>query len=409
MDKAILRNYARLIAVSGVNIKKGQECVLHTYPEQLEFVEMLIEELYLAGAGKVTLEWNWQSETKLHIKYRSEEALGEVTDYEELKARRRSETLPALIYLHSEDPDGLKGIDQEKWSKAKQRRYKIMRPYDDAMENKYQWCVCAVPGLKWAKKVFPELSDSDAVEKLWEAILSCSRALCDDPIEAWREHDENLRRRCDYLNSLNLRRLVYRSESTGTDFSVGLMPESYFMGGDDVLIGSDVHYNANIPSEEVFTTPRAGDAEGILYATRPLSYRGVLIENFSIRFENGRVSEVHAEKNQEALELMVKMDEGASMLGECALVPYNSPIRESGILFYNTLFDENAACHMALGMGYSNCLRDYERYTLDEARQLGVNDSMIHEDFMIGSEDLSVIGITDDGREIEIFKNGGWA
>ncbi len=409
MDKKILQNYAKLIAVSGVNVKKGQECVLRTAPEQLDFVEMLIEELYLAGAGKVSVEWDWQNATKLHVKYQSDETLGTVTDYDELKMRRRSETLPAFVYLDSEDPDGLNGIDQEKWARARQARYKVTKPYNDAMENKYQWCIAAVPGLKWAKKVFPELTDEEAVEKLWEAILSCSRALNDDPIAAWREHDEDIRRRCEYLNSLNLRRLIYKSESTGTDFSVGLMPEGIFMGGQDVLPEGEVYYNANIPSEEVFTSPKCGDAEGILYATRPLSYRGVLIENFSIRFENGKVSEVHAEKNEEALKLMVKMDEGAAMLGECALVPYHSPIRESGILFYNTLFDENAACHMALGMGFSNCLRDYEKYTLDEARALGVNDSMIHEDFMIGSEDLCITGITEDGRQIAIFKNGGWA
>lgn len=409
MDTKILRNYAKLIAVSGVNVKKGQECILCTAPEQLDFVEMVVEELYLAGAAKVTLEWNWQSATKLHVKYQSEETLGTVTDFDELKARRRSETLPAFVYLESDDPDGLNGMDQEKWARARQARYKVMKPYDDAMENKYQWCIAAVPGLKWAKKVFPELSDEEAVEKLWEAILRCSRALNDDPLEAWRKHDENIRRRCEYLNSLNLCRLIYKSASTGTDFSVGLMPEGIFMGGQDVLPDGKVYYNPNIPSEEVFTSPKCGDAEGVLVATRPLSYRGVLIENFSIRFENGRVSEVHAEKNEDALRLMVKMDEGASMLGECALVPYSSPIRESGILFYNTLFDENAACHMALGMGFSNCLRDYEKYTLDEARALGVNDSMIHEDFMIGSEDLCVTGITSDGREIAIFKNGGWA
>lgn len=409
MDKKILQNYAKLIAVSGVNVKKGQECILRTAPEQLDFVEMLIEELYLAGAGKVTVEWDWQNATKLHVKYQSDETLGTVTDYDELKMRRRSETLPAFVYLDSEDPDGLNGIDQEKWARARQARYKITKPYNDAMENKYQWCIAAVPGLKWAKKVFPELPDDEAVERLWEAILSCSRALNDDPIAAWQEHDEDIRRRCEYLNALNLRRLIYKSESTGTDFSVGLMPEGIFMGGQDVLPDGKVYYNANIPSEEVFTTPRRGDAEGILYSTRPLSYRGVLIENFSIRFENGKVSEVHAEKNEEALKLMVKMDEGAAMLGECALVPYHSPIRESGILFYNTLFDENAACHMALGMGFTNCLKDYEKYTLDEARALGVNDSMIHEDFMIGSEDLCITGITEDGREIAIFENGGWA
>lgn len=409
MDKSILRSYAKLIAVSGVNVQKGQECILRTAPEQLDFVEMLIEELYLAGADKVTLEWNWQAETRLHVKYQDDDTLGAVPGYEESKMRHRSETLPAFVYLDSEDPDGLAGIDQEKWARAKQAKYRITKPYSDAMENKYQWCIAAVPGLKWARKVFPGLSDGEAVEKLWEAILRCSRALDGNGVEAWREHDDDLRRRCEYLNSLGLRRLIYRSESTGTDFSVGLMPEGVFMGGDEVLPGTDLHYNPNIPSEEVFTSPRRGDAEGVLYATRPLSYRGVLIENFSIRFENGRVSEVHAEKNEEALKLMVQMDEGASMLGECALVPYSSPIRESGILFYDTLFDENAACHMALGMGFTNCLRDYEKYTLDEARALGVNDSMIHEDFMIGSADLCITGVTADGREVEIFKNGGWA
>lgn len=409
MDIQRLRNYAKLIAVSGVNVKKGQECIIRTEPEQLGFLEMLVEELYKAGASRVTIDWSWQNGKRLNIGYCSAEELGTVRDYEELQMRRRSETLPAFIFLHSEDPDGLAGIDQEKWAKAQQMRHKIMKPYEDAMENKYQWCVVAVPGLKWAKKVFPTLSDEDAIEKLWEAILSCSRAMGDDPIEAWRIHDDNLRRRCEYLNALGLRRLVYKSESTGTDFSVGLMPESRFMGGADVLPDADVWYNANIPSEEVFTTPRYGDAEGLLVSTYPLSYRGVLIENFSIRFENGRVSEVHAEKGEDVLKIMVAMDEGASMLGECALVPYNSPIRESGVLFYNTLFDENAACHMALGMGYSICLEGYENRTQDEAHALGVNDSMIHEDFMIGSPDLSVTGITADGTEIPIFVNGDWA
>ena len=209
--------------------------------------------------------------------------------------------------------------------------------------------------------------------------------------------------------TLNLRRLTYKSASTGTDFSVGLMPQMLFCGGAEKLPDKDVWYNANIPSEEVFTTPKSGDAEGVVYSTMPLSYRGVLIENFSLRFEKGRVVEAHAEKNEEALKLMLAMDEGASMLGECALVPYKSPIRESGILFYNTLFDENASCHLALGMGYSSCLKDFDRYSPEEARALGVNDSMIHEDFMIGAPDLSITGITEDGQTVEIFKNGDWA
>ena len=168
-------------------------------------------------------------------------------------------------------------------------------------------------------------------------------------------------------------------------------------------------FNPNIPSEEVFTTPKRGEAEGIVYSTKPLSYRGELIEDFSIRFEGGRAVEVKAKRGEELLKQMISMDEGAAYLGECALVPYDSPIRNSGILFYNTLFDENAACHLALGMGFSNCLKDYEKYTLDECREKGINDSQIHEDFMIGSEDLSITAHTRDGRDVPIFKDGNWA
>ena len=409
MDRETLQRYARLIARSGVNIQQGQYAVIRTAPEQLDFVELLAEECYLAGAAKVLIEWRYQPFTRLDIQYQSDEVLGRVESWEEEKMKKKTELLPANIYLCSEDPDGLAGIDQDKWARAQQARYQITRPYSDAMENKYQWCVAAVPGVKWAKKVFPGLSEEEAVEKLWQAILSCARADGQDPIADWEEHSGRLRRRCAWLNSLNLRRLIYKSESTGTDFSVGLMPQMLFCGGAEKLPDKDVWYNANIPSEEVFTTPKSGDAEGVVYSTMPLSYRGVLIENFSLRFEKGRVVEAHAEKNEEALKLMLAMDEGASMLGECALVPYKSPIRESGILFYNTLFDENASCHLALGMGYSSCLKDFDQYSVEEARALGVNDSMIHEDFMIGAPDLNISGVTADGQTVEIFRNGDWA
>ena len=408
MDKNKLRSYAELIARLGVNVQPGQEVIIRSEPEQMEFLEMLTEQCYLAGASKVTVEWRCQALQKLDIKYQSDEVLGRVEPWEEQRLKEKSEKLPANIYLDSDDPDGLAGIDQDKWAKAQQARYKVTKPYSDAMENKYQWCVAAVPGVKWARKVFPGLDDETAVEKLWEAILKCSRA-DEDPVEAWRAHNARLKARCEWLNSLKLRRLVYKSEMSGTDFNVGLIPQMLFMGGAEGLPDSGVLYDANIPSEEVFTTPMKGDVEGLAVATRPLSYRGVLIENFSVRFEKGRAVEVHAEKNEEALRLMIAMDDGASMLGECALVPYNSPIRESGILFYNTLFDENASCHLALGDGYSSCLVDFEKYTLEETRALGVNESMIHEDFMIGTPDLCITGITEDGREVPIFVNGDWA
>lgn len=408
MDKNKLRSYAELIARLGVNVQPGQEVIIRSEPEQMEFLEMLTEQCYLAGASKVTVEWRCQALQKLDIKYQSDEVLGRVEPWEEQRLKEKSEKLPANIYLDSDDPDGLAGIDQDKWAKAQQARYKVTKPYRDAMENKYQWCVAAVPGVKWARKVFPRLDDETAMEKLWEAILKCSRA-DENPMEAWRAHNARLKARCEWLNSLKLRRLVYKSEMSGTDFNVGLIPQMLFMGGAEGLPDSGVLYDANIPSEEVFTTPMKGDVEGLAVATRPLSYRGVLIENFSVRFEKGRAVEVHAEKNEEALRLMIAMDDGASMLGECALVPYNSPIRESGILFYNTLFDENASCHLALGDGYSSCLEDFEKYTLEETRALGVNESMIHEDFMIGTPDLCITGITEDGREVPIFVNGDWA
>lgn len=408
MDKNKLRSYAELIARLGVNVQPGQEVIIRSEPEQMEFLEMLTEQCYLAGASKVTVEWRSQVLQKLDIKYQSDEVLGRVEPWEEQRLKEKSEKLPANIYLDSDDPDGLAGIDQDKWAKAQQARYKVTKPYRDAMENKYQWCVAAVPGVKWARKVFPGLDDETAMEKLWEAILKCSRA-DENPMEAWRAHNARLKARCEWLNSLKLRRLVYKSEMSGTDFNVGLIPQMLFMGGAEGLPDSGVLYDANIPSEEVFTTPMKGDVEGLAVATRPLSYRGVLIENFSVRFEKGRAVEVHAEKNEEALRLMIAMDDGASMLGECALVPYNSPIRESGILFYNTLFDENASCHLALGDGYSSCLEDFEKYTLEETRALGVNESMIHEDFMIGTPDLCITGITEDGREVPIFVNGDWA
>lgn len=407
MDVNKLKGYAELIVRVGANIQKGQDVVISAELDQPEFIEMLVEECYKAGAAEVRVEWTHQPLKLLHVQYQSVERLGSVVGWEKQRLLHRAETLPAMIYLESADPSGLDTLDQEKWGKSVQMRWGVIKPIRDEMENKYQWCIAAVPGKKWAKKVFPELSEAEAVEKLWEAILYTSRAE-HDGVAAWREHNADLKHRCDYLNSLSLRRLHY-SSANGTDLTVGLIPEAQFLAGAEKTLGAGVVFNPNIPSEEVFISPMKGEAEGIVYSTRPLSYRGTMIENFSVRFENGRVSEVHAEKGEAALKTMVNMDEGAKMLGECALVPYDSPIRNSGTMFYNTLFDENAACHLALGDGFANCIRDYDKYTLEQCRKMGINMSMIHEDFMIGSEDLSITGITENGESVRIFKNGNWA
>ena len=408
MKKTTLRQYAKLIAVKGVNIQKGQEVIVNSSVENPEFVKILVEECYKAGASKVIVEWSYQPLTKINYRYRTLKTLSKLEDWEIEKLRHRTEALPAMIYIDSEDPDGLAGINQEKMAKSQQAIYPIVKPFRDKMENRYQWCIAAIPGEKWAKKMFPGEKKNKAIEKLWEAILYTSRADGADPVLAWYKHNEDLRNRCNYLNSLGIKKLRFTS-SNGTDFEVGMMTNALFLGGSEKALGSGIEFNPNIPSEECFTTPMRGEAEGIVYASRPLSYRGELIENFNVRFENGKAVEVHAEKNEELLKQMISMDEGAAYLGEVALVPYDSPIRNSGLTFFNTLFDENACCHLALGMGFANCIKDYGNYTLDECREMGVNDSMIHVDFMIGSEDLSIDAVCEDGNIVPIFRNGNWA
>lgn len=408
MKKTVLKGYARLIARTGAAVQKGQPVIIVAGLEQPEFIELLAAECYRAGASEVEVDWRHQPLTRLAVRYKSAKKLGEVKAWEEEKQRWQTEALPARIVVLSEDPDGLAGINQAKYAAGMQARYQKLRPYIDARENREQWCIAAVPGEKWAKKVFPELPKGRAVERLWEAILSCSRALEGDPLENWRLHDLDIKARAEALNAMGLTALEYR-DPNGTELRVGLIPEALFLGGAERCPVNGVEYNPNIPSEELFVTPRAGDAEGVVHATRPLAVQGVLIEDFWLRFEGGRVVELHAEKNEDALRTLVGMDEGAAMLGECALVPYESPIRESGILFYNTLFDENAACHLALGRGYSSNIRDYEKYSLDELRAMGVNDSMVHEDFMIGSAELDITGLTASGERLPIFRSGGWA
>lgn len=407
MKKTVMQKYARLIARKGINVRKGQDVIVSASLDQPEFVKMVVEECYRAGASKVTVEWSYQPITKLHYRYRSLKTLSTFEKWEIEKLEHKCETLPATIYIESDDPDGLKGIDQTKVSKASQAKYPIIKPYHDKMDNKYQWCIAAVPGEAWAKKVFPGERTSKAVEKLWNAILYTSRADGDDPVKAWEEHNADLKKRFEYLNSLGIESLHYTA-SNGTDFTVGLIPDALFMGGSEFTLGG-TEFNPNIPSEEVFTSPMKGKAEGVVHATRPLSYRGELIENFSVRFENGKAVEVHAEKGEELLKQMISMDENAAYLGECALVPFDSPIRNSEITFFNTLFDENACCHLAFGRGFENCIKDFDKYTLEECREKGINDSLIHVDFMIGSEDLNITAHTRDGKDVAIFKDGNWA
>lgn len=407
MQKTKLRAYAKLIAKKGANVQKGQVVWITAALDQPEFVEMLVKECYALGAKRVTVDWQYLPLTVLDSKHISLKELSSVEEWQKKKMQYQTDNLPVRIYLDSDDPDGLDKADQEKIAKARMAQYPIKKPYIDAIENKYQWCIASVPSKAWAKKVFPNEKTTKALEKLWEAILTTSRAE-GDPIANWTQHNSVLHNKCKILNSLNLRSLHYTS-AQGTDLTVELLPQADFLAGSETTLGKNIEFNPNIPSEEVFTTPKAGAAEGIVYSTKPLSYQGVLIENFSFEFKNGKVVKVHAQKNQAQLEQMVAMDEGAKMLGECALVPQDSPIAESNILFYNTLFDENASCHLALGRGFSNCIKDYEKYSQDDFDKMGVNNSMIHVDFMIGSDSLDIVGTTADGKQVQIFKDGKWS
>lgn len=404
----MLRKYAQLAVQTGIALKKGQGCVIQGEVEQHEFAEMVAEEAYRAGAKWVMLQWTDQAVTKLRYRHESMTQLSRVEEWEKAQQQYFVDMLPAMIYLSSADPDGLKGVNLEKLQKAGIARGKAFKPYRDAMDNKNQWTIVAVPSKKWAKKVFPGERSSAAVEKLWEAIFKTVRISEDnDPQGEWAAHNSRLKAYCDKLNALDLDYLHYESPQ-GTNFKCWLIPGAQWHGGGDTL-PDGTFYNPNMPTEEVFTSPMRGRCEGTLVSTMPLSYQGNLIDKFSITFENGKAVSCKAEQGQALLEKLIAMDEGAAMVGELALVPVDSPIYQEGILFYNTLFDENAACHVALGMGFNEVIPGFENMSNEELKARGINDSILHEDFMVGSKELDITGYTRDGKAIKIFTQGNWA
>ena len=407
MKKTLIRNYAKLIARVGANIRRGQRVVITAQTEIADFVTLLAEECYRAGAAQVVADWQDSALDKLASRFESVRDLGAVSAWEEEKLRERSQTLPVHIKLLSADPDGMRGADREKLVRAAQAKSAITKPYTDSMTNRYQWCVAAVPSAGWAKKVFPQERVNTAVQKLWELILSVSHADGKDPLADWLWHNRALHDKCAKLNALHAVALEYKS-ANGTDLRVGLIPQARFIAGKKCT-ADGAFFNPNIPTEECFTTPKRGEAEGIVYAVKPLSYDGELIEGFWLRFEGGRAVDCGAERGEQTLRHILAMDEGASYLGEAALVPFESPVNRTGVLFYNTLFDENACCHLALGRGYSNTIEGFAAMRKDEFSALGVNDSMIHVDFMIGSEDLRIVAVTASGERVPVFENGTWS
>lgn len=408
MNKTLLKNYAKLIVKMGANVQKGQDVTINASVDDNYFVKYVVEECYKAKARKVTVEWTSDDVARLNYKYQKAKTLGEVTEWQKAKLQYQVETLPARIIIESGDPDALNGLDQDKITEARRLSGPIIMQYREKMDNKYQWTIVGIPGVKWAKKVFPNETKSNAMKKMWDAIAKTTR-LEGNPLENWQKHNANLKEKYTALNNLKIKTLYYKA-SNGTDFSVSINPNMIFEGGDETTLGGVV-YNPNMPTEECFTSPDRHTANGVVYASKPLSVMGKVVDNFGFRFENGKIIEVIAKnpEHKKVLEKLISLDEGARQLGEVALVPFDSPINQTGLLFYNTLYDENACCHLAIGRAFEECIRDFQNKTEEEIKAIDLNKSMIHVDFMIGTADLDIKAETYDGKTVQIFKNGTWA
>ena len=409
ISENVLQKYAELIVRIGANVQPDQVVQLTVAVEQHDFAALIMEECYKAGAKKVNVEWMFDRQSKLNYLYADQETLGRVLPWEEEKLKQMVQDLPVRIFIASEDPDAMNGIDPKKLSAVMQSRSAVIKPYRNAIDGKHQWCIAAYPSVKWAKKCFPSLSDEEAVDKLWDAILKTVRVEEEnDPVAAWKAHTDFIEKKAAWLNAQGFSSLRYHS-ANGTDFTVDLIPDAKWEGAGAVNAVNGAFYIPNMPTEEIFTSPMAGKCEGTLVAVKPLSWNSQLIEDFAITFENGRAVSCHAAKGQELLERMIHMDEGAAMLGEVALVPKESPVNQCGFLFYETLFDENACCHVALGMGFKEVLPGGDDLTVAQAQEKGVNDSIIHVDFMVGADDLSIDGVRPDGTLVPVFRGGTWA
>lgn len=409
MNHEFLERYARLIVRTGANVQKGQKVEVTVNIDQAELAELVVKESYEAGARRVTVKWECDSIQRMHYQYATTEELGTVLKWEDERAKQQVEDLPVRIFIESEDPDALSGLDADKLSQVRQMRQKVLKKYRQMIDGKHQWVIAAAASPAWAKKVFPDDDEATAVEKLWKSICSCVYLDTDrDPVEVWAEHNALMTEKAQWLNEQRFVKLEYKS-ANGTDFTVGLIPEAKWEGAADVNRDKNIRYVPNMPTEEVFTSPMKGVCEGTLVSTRPLSWSGQVINNFSVTYRDGKVVSCKAEQGQEMLEKMFAMDEGAAMLGEVALVPKESPINRSGLMFYNTLFDENACCHVAAGMGFGEVLEGFPNLSKEEMSEKGLNDSIIHVDYMVGSDDLNITGYRADGTSAPIFINGTWA
>jgi aminopeptidase len=397
---------AQVAVHAGLGLARGQELVMTATLDAVPLVRRITEHAYKAGASLVTTLFTDEESSLLRFRHGSDASFDSAASwlYEGMAAAYRRGA--ARLAITGNDPSLLSKEDPEKVSRANRSMSKAYRPALELItRHEINWCIVACATPAWAAAMFPELPKDEALARLWDAIFAASRADLPDPVAAWKKHDANLHARCQQLNEKRYAALHFRGP--GTDLRVGLADDHLWLGG-GTTAGNGIYCIANMPTEEVFTTPHKDRVEGRVTSTKPLSYQGTLIEEISVRFEAGRILEARATRGNQVLQRMIETDEGARRLGEVSLVPHSSPIASSGLLFLNTLFDENAACHIALGQAYSSCLKDGDGLSPEQLAARGANSSLIHVDWMIGSNRIDVDGISAAGGAEAVMRGGEW-
>ena len=403
-----LREYARLLIQVGLRVQRGQRLVISSPVECAFFARMCAEEAYAIGCKEVVMNWHDDAMARLKYLHADDSIFDEVALWRSHFFNDHALEGAAYLAISASDPENFKGVDTNRIIRAQQASGKALKDFDRLqMSSGFPWCIASIPIPSWAKTVFPEVSEEQAMEQLWDAIFQAVRVSGDGTaVEKWEQHLATLHQRLETMNRLNFKTLHY-TNALGTDLTVELPEGHIWEAGDDITL-SGQSFIANIPTEELFTAPLKTGANGVVYSSMPLVHDGAIIDKFHFVVKDGKIVEAHAEKGEETLKGAISVDEGASYFGEVALVPYDSPISNQKILFYNTLFDENAACHIAFGEAYP-CLEGGKKMSKDELKAHGLNDSFTHVDFMIGTADLSIVGTTHDGQQVPIFVDGNFA
>lgn len=402
-----LKQYAALLVKVGMNVQPEQRVYIRATVDAKDFVHLVVEAAYEAGASDVKVNYTDDKLAQLNFKYRNQESFESVPQYLVDERMDYANDYAAQLALISSSPENLKDADPKKVSANMKAYGRAFKDYMKMMQSdQFSWTVAAYPSTAWAKLVFPDLDEAEAFEKLLDAILDSVRMNSENPEAAWTQHNDNLHSKADYLN--NKKYVALRYKAPGTDLEIGL-PEGHIWCGASSVNKDGTEFMANMPTEEVFTVPHKDKVNGYVSSTLPLSYGGNIIDNFKLTFKDGKVVDFEAQTGQDILEGLLNTDDAAKYLGEVALVPHDSPISNSKILYYNTLFDENASCHLALGSAYPFCLEGGKELDESGLAAAGLNNSITHEDFMIGSAEMNIYGVTYEGNEEEIFLNGNWA